>query len=380
MPFTEPDIDHLTHTQQQKNDRGITLKKFSLLTSVLMFLTACADSLGWLSRPQDPKDRNYRVEQVRFQGGDADVTLAGELTMPLGQGPFPAIILITGSGPQDRNEAIAGHKPFLVLSDYLTRNGFAVLRYDDRGVGESTGAFSSENRWKPTLSDFAQDAAAAYRFMQNIPAIDVQKIGFLGHSEGGYIASAAAEFVPAAFMIFLAAPALPLLPDVMATQVVDIARSQGKSQQDIEREQALCRDLTEILRTSPSVADARNQIEKRLQSHGLTRAEIKANMEVWGSDWGRHYASYDPLPAFRRFKNPVLALFGGSDLQVSAAENAPIMKSVLTNPESEVLVLDKLNHLFQPSETGRIEDYILIDTTIDPRALNAISEWLSGIL
>lgn len=300
--------------------------------------------------------------------------------MPLGQGPFPAIILITGSGPQDRNEAIAGHKPFLVLSDYLTRNGFAVLRYDDRGVGESTGTFSSENRWKPTLSDFAQDAAAAYRFMQSIPAIDMQKIGFLGHSEGGYIASAAAEFVPAAFMIFLAAPALPLLPDVMATQVADIARSQGKSQQDIEREKSLCRDLTEILRTSPSIADARSRIEKRLQSHGLTRAEIKANMEVWGSDWGRHYASYDPLPAFRRFKNPVLALFGGSDLQVSAAENAPVMKSVLTNPKSEVLVLDKLNHLFQPSETGRIEDYILIDTTIDTRALNAISEWLSGIL
>ncbi|TQV74503.1 alpha/beta hydrolase [Exilibacterium tricleocarpae] len=354
------------------------MKKFSFFTGIVMLVALCASSLGLLPRPQNPKKRPYRIKPVQFKGGGTDVILAGELTVPHGEGPFPATIMITGSGPQDRDETAVGHKPFLVLSDHLTRSGFAVLRYDDRGVGDSTGEFVSDGMWKPTMEDFAKDAAAAYHFLQGLPEVNQEKIGFVAHSEGGYIAPAAAELVPAAFMVLLAGAALPLLPDVILTQIADVTRAQGKPQKDIEHGQDLFKDITKILKTSVSTSDARSHIEARLKSHGATRTEIKANMEVWGSDWARYYANYNPLPALRQFKKPVLALFGDRDLQVSAVENAPVVESALSNPESEVIVFQNLNHLFQPSESGKVEEYVWINTTIDPIVLRKITDWLSA--
>lgn len=182
-----------------------------LIVIIVSMLTSYGCALGLWPRPQEPKERPYRVETVRFAGGESDLLLEGELTMPYGDGPFSAAVLITGSGPQDRNESVAGHKPFLVLSDHLTRSGYAVLRYDDRGVGQSSGDYSVA-----TAKDFAADAAAVFSWLQRHPKINPSRIGFIGHSEGGYIAPLAANSAhDVAFMVFLAGPAKPLLPDVM---------------------------------------------------------------------------------------------------------------------------------------------------------------------
>ena len=338
------------------------------------FLAGCASAAGLISRSQDPKNRPYRIETVLFAGGDTNVELAGELTMPRGGGPFKAVILITGSGPQDRNEAIAGHKPFLVLSDYLTRKGFAVLRYDDRGIGKSTGDFAAA-----ALPDFAADAVAAFEWLSTRPEIDTANIGFLGHSEGGYIAPVAAGRVPAGFMIFLAGTAKRLLPDVIETQTSDILRSQNQPQATIFRAVSQVRALTRILKAAKSATEAKNQLARYLESEGFTPSQIRTNLDLWATNWGMGYADYDPLPALKSFNGPVLALFGSTDLQVSARENAPETTTALQNSQSEVVIFPGLNHLFQPSKTGRIEDYLTIKITIDPSVLSKISGWLKGL-
>lgn len=343
------------------------------MVSVAGLLASVRATLAhWLPRPQDPRSRPYQVMQVRFQGGADEVRLEGELTMPVGDGPFTAIILLTGSGPQDRNESIAGHKPFLVLSDHLTRQGFAVLRTDDRGVGKSSGDYG-----QAALSDFAADAAAAYAWLSARSEIDGRRIGFLGHSEGGYTAPAAARRVPARFMILLAGPAKPLLPDVMDTQIADINRSRNSSAEASDKERQTLASLVDILKSAKTPADAEKGVRTLFESAGASKAEVSANVGFWGTRWAMEYVNHDPLPALKNFSGPVLALYGDRDLQVSAVENEPVMRPVLQNPHSEVRVMPGLNHLFQPSETGRVEDYVHMDVTIDPSVLLAITDWLN---
>ncbi len=355
----------------------------TLFVTAMALLTGYGCTAGLWPRPQEPKERPYRIETVRFPGGEGSVQLEGELTMPYGDGPFPAVVFITGSGPQDRNEKVAGHKPFLVLSDYLTRRGFAVLRYDDRGFGKSTGEY-----FKATPDDFAADAAAAFALLQHHPGVDGTQIGFLGHSEGGYIAPLAARrVIDAAFMIFLAGPAKPLL-SVMKDQVRDLLQSIGASETVIAKGTQQFIKLMEILRTTDNTEEAKIQLKAYLKKEGVSTLtgkklswfEFYEGVRLWASPWGKWYAAgYDPLPALKSFNRPVLALFGGTDLQVSAKENAPIMASALMHPKSEVCVLLGLNHLFQPSESGKVEEYAKIKTTIDERALRKIGDWLETV-
>ncbi|MFS4580440.1 alpha/beta hydrolase family protein [Phaeobacter sp. C3_T13_0] len=346
--------------------------KLFLVIFGLVLLAGCAAFISW-PRPQDPRDRPYLVEQVRFSGGDG-VILAGELTMPSTGGPFPAAIFLSGSGESDRDETILGHRPALVLSDHLTRAGYAVLRFDDRGVGKSTGDFDTA-----TLRDFAEDAVGAFNALYQRVDIDRRRIGFIGHSEGGYKAPLAAMSVPAEFMVFLGGSAKPLLPDVMATQFADTQRIEGVDEDVIAKARQQYEAATQILARPGPIRETRAELDAYLITQDIKPGPRRETLELWGTPWGIEYASYDPEPALRAFDGPVLALFGGTDLQVSAKENAPLMRRLLRHPQSKVIVLDGLNHLFQPSETGRISEYMWIDTTIDPSVMDLMAKWLDDL-
>ncbi|NRA22489.1 MAG: alpha/beta fold hydrolase [Oceanospirillaceae bacterium] len=348
------------------------MKFFSLLALCSM-LSSCAAMVNLMGREQDPTDRPYQIEQIQFTGGSG-VTLAGELTMPNTGGPFKTVVLVSGSGPQDRNEAVVGHRPFLVWSDHLTRAGFAVLRYDDRGVGESTGDYALA-----TIQDFAEDTAGAVRWLAARPDISSENIGIMGHSEGGYIAPAAALEVPVAFMVLLAGAVKPLLPDVMTTQYNDILTSTGADASTISQARRQVKKLTEILQGSGSVADKRAELDAYLIQEDTTATDRKILLNFWVTPWGVFAANYDPRPALRAFDGPVLAVFGSTDLQVSARDNAPEARRILRHLSSKVVVLDGLNHLFQPSKTGSIDDYPWIETTVDVEALMTVSTWIHAL-
>ncbi len=338
-----------------------------------LLLSACTALTGLSKRPQDPDDRRYKVESVRFAGGSG-VTLAGELTMPQVGGPFKAVVLISGSGPQDRNEALAGHKPFLVLSDHLTRAGFAVLRYDDRGYAESTGDYDTAD-----LYDFADDAAGAFRYLESRAEIDDTAIGYIGHSEGGYIAPVAARQTDPDFMVFLAGAARPLLPYVVATQTADLMRAEGADEALIDLATTQYQMGSAILAQKAPLSEVRENLDDYLASQGLGRRDRRAFLDQFATRWGVSYAAYDSSAALRALSNPVLALFGETDLQVSAKEEAPVMRASLRHPRSEVQVIPGMNHLFQPSQTGLPSEYSEIETTISVDVLNRISKWIGAL-
>lgn len=343
-----------------------------LLLSFSVLLSACTGITGLSARPQDPVDRRYKVEEVRFAGGSG-VTLAGELTMPQTGGPFKAVVLISGSGPQDRDEALAGHKPFLVLSDHLTRAGFAVLRYDDRGFAESTGTFETAD-----LYDFADDAAGAYRYLQSRSEIDSAAIGYIGHSEGGYIAPVAARQTDPAFMVFLAGAARRLFPYVIATQSADLMRAQGADETAIDTAVTQFEIGSSILKQQKPLSEIRDDLDSYLTSQGMGRRDRREVLDQFATRWGISHANYDSTAELRSLSNPVLALLGEKDLQVSAKEEARVMRASLQHPRSEVQVIEGANHLFQPSRTGLPSEYANIETTISVDVLNRISTWISA--
>ena len=328
-------------------------------------------------RPQEPNDRPYVIKEVSFPGGVEGVTLAGELTMPREDGPFPAIIMITGSGPQDRNEEVAGHKPFLVFSDYMTRRGYAVLRYDDRGFAQSSGDFQTA-----TTKDFATDAAAAMRWLKLQANIDVSRIGYVGHSEGGYIAPLAAEEENAAFLILLAGPAKSL-NEVALKQNTEFAKLEGMDEKQINDIRTYAGDLLRIFRYASTPEEANQRAWKlfnaRKKSLGSLAYIAEESLKHQPSTWLMWLINYDPIPALKAFSGPVLAVFGDKDIQVSASDNAPIMEKVLSNSHSRVLTFPNLNHLFQPTETGAMSEYWWKTTTFDEQAMKAIADWMDEL-
>jgi len=347
---------------------------------VLATLTACSSvsDAFWSSiapRPQNPKGRPYEIVEVSFTS-EPDVVLAGEFTKPFGDGPFPGIVLITGSGPQDRNESLAGHKPFLVISDHLTKAGFAVLRYDDRGVAKSTGDYEMA-----ALEEFSSDAIAAIEWLREQPGVDASMTGYLGSSEGGYIAPHAAIKSEPAFMIFLAGPARPLIPDVMVDQSTLIARSMKEDEDKIAEIPRQYEYLHRVLLESKNVLAAREALKPWLKKEQAgSDKQIEAFLDLWATPWGMSYARYNPKPSLSGFQGPVLALFGGADFQVIAEKEVPLMREYLTDPRSEVCTFSRLNHLFQTSTTGLLNEYWEIETTIEPYVLDHIENWLSYVV
>jgi pimeloyl-ACP methyl ester carboxylesterase len=339
-----------------------------------------------LRRPQEPKKPYpYDEQEVAFENRIGGVKLAGTLTRPRGEGPFPAVLLISGSGPQDRDEFILGHRPFLVLADHLTRHGIAVLRVDDRGVGGSTG-----NWMEATSEDNAADVLAGVAFLKQQPKIDPRQIGLIGHSEGGIIAPLAAVRSPdVAFIVLLAGTGLTG-EEIISRQSKLIASSLGASNETIERDQELTRQIVAVLKQDPDekVADKLMQIlnahlaslpeAERKQAEEL-RSVYEAQIRLSNSRWFRYFLTHDPRPTLRQVKCPVLAIIGEHDLQVPAEDNLREIEQALAaggNKDRTVKMLPGLNHLFQTSATGSTAEYATIDETISPTALDTVSKWI----
>ena len=274
---------------------------------------------------------------------------------------------MSGSGPQDRDESLLGHKPFLVLADHLSRNGVAVLRYDDRGVAKSGGTFAG-----CTSADFARDAHAAVAFLRGRPGIDPKRVGICGHSEGGLIGPMVAAAHPAdiAFLVLLAGPGLPG-DEILKTQVRDIYKAEGKDEKAVAGLVAL--NQLSVGAMKKPWADPRPVLAAA--AGGLTgAAKDKWKPKAPGDPWMRFFVSHDPRPDLRKLTCPVLALNGEKDLQVAAGENLAAIKAAC--PHADCRPLPGLNHLFQPCKTGGIAEYSEIETTLDPAVLRAVAEWV----
>jgi pimeloyl-ACP methyl ester carboxylesterase len=325
-------------------------------------------------RPQNPrKPYPYREEDVSYQNKVQGNTLAATLTIPPGKGLFPAVVLITGSGPQDRDETIMGHKPFLVLSDYLTRKGIAVLRADDRGVGKSTGEFSGA-----TTADFATDTEAGIAYLKTRPEVNAKMIGLIGHSEGGIIAPMIAARNPdVAFIVMLAGSGVPG-DEIIVSQVRMIAEASGKSHEEAMKAAAKERQVLNLLKQNTDDALLQKQLREELAGEA-SDAQIGAAIKQLNAPWFRYFISYDPAPALSKVKCPVLALDGEKDLQVSAQENLPAIRKALEaggNKNFEVEELPGLNHLFQTAKTGLPSEYSAIGETMSPTVLQKIADWI----
>lgn len=345
------------------------------------------------SRPQEPEPPfPYEVEEVRFENPEAGIELAGTLTLPEGEGPFPAVLLVSGSGPQDRDETVFGHRPFLVLADHLTRRGIAVLRVDDRGVGESGGTFADA-----TSLDFALDARAGLDFLESRPEVDRDAIGLVGHSEGGIIAPMVARRSDRVdFLVLLAGPGLPG-EDLLLLQGAAIARAMGASAAQIDEQQALQEALFRVVgeEKDPEARQERLEATLRERVERMSDAERavggiptdSAGLEAWleaqvsraASPWFRFFLRHDPREDLRQVSVPVLALIGGRDLQVPPEENLPEIEAALVrggNRDVTVMELEGLNHLFQHAETGSPAEYARIEETMAPEAMEAVAQWI----
>ncbi len=338
-----------------------------------------------LVRPQEPLPP-FPYEQEEEVYLNEGVELSGTLTLPEGPGPHPAVIMITGSGPQDRDEALAGHKPFLVVADALTRAGFAVLRSDDRGVGGSGGDLA-----QATFDDLVGDVLSAVALLRSRSDIDPGRVGLFGHSEGGFLAPLAADrSSDVAFVVLMAGPAVSSL-EVLKIQNRLIYQLAGADEATIEDQLAYLDDLYELM-VGGDLAGAeelvRDQVEEQLDMLPAEQrldpverqAIIEAQVASVATPAFRSFMLYDPQPVLRRLTVPVLAFYGKLDIQVPAVQSAGRMSGALRvagNSDYTVEVFDGLNHLMQPAITGAIEEYGQIEITIAPEVLELVIDWLA---
>jgi len=338
-------------------------------------------------RPQHPKPPfPYAQREVTYTNAVDGTTLAGTLTLPEGAGPHPAVILISGSGPQDRDETLMGHKPFLVIADHLTRRGLAVLRSDDRGVGESSGSVLQSSS-----EDFAGDVLAAIEFLNKQPQIDAHRVGLIGHSEGGIVAPmVAARCEQVAFIVLLAGTGLPGA-DILRMQLEAILKASGTPPEIIRRQldaQGRIIDLVLAGADEEAVRQATRELVALQSGRPATQtAPASEGMEALVSQqaanmmspWFRSFLALDPREALRRVRCPVLAMNGSLDLQVPADRNLSEIERAVGeagNAEVTVVKLEGLNHLFQEVTTGLPNEYAMTEQTISPRALEALTDWL----
>ena len=329
------------------------------------------------ARPQYPvAPFPYDAEEVTVASGD--VRLAGTFTHPRQGGPFPAVLLVTGSGPQDRDETVFEQKPFLVISDYLTRAGYAVLRLDDRGTGKSTGTFGTSG-----LPEFTDDALAAVAWLKARPDVSGKRIGILGHSEGGMVGPlAAVRSNDVAFLIMLAGPAQPF-DELMAEQWAGLMRVAGASEAAIEANTEISRQAFTILRQESDSAKARERLQQVAAEWKTKQPELAAQFEAGVpkllTPEIRSLFAYSAAETLAKLRCPVLALFGGKDLQVPADSNIRAAAAAFTAghvPSFTLVKLSGLNHLFQTAKTGNVTEYAQSEETISPRALETIGAWL----
>jgi len=335
------------------------------------------------NRPQEPKPPyDYVIKEVSYKSTTDDVVLAGTLSLPKGDGPFPAVMLLSGSGPQDRNSSIFGHKPFLLLAHELTQSGIAVLRFDERGVGESGGRTS-----EMTMATQMGDAQAGINYLLSNNQINRTKIGLLGHSLGGILAPKLAIENDIDFLVLLAAPGVNG-DAMMLKQRKDLLKLRGATDKQIEGTNGMLASLYSELRKSSLEDEAlKTELQKKLAVKYQSTIPEKELNEMVNSivDNEELMAILKSSPAnyFQKVSCPVLALNGSKDFQVSAKENLAAIEKALSdggNTAIETHELESLNHLFQDSDTGDISEYQLIEQTMSPEVLRLITEWVSNIV
>lgn len=337
-----------------------------------------------LLRPQEPKGAvPYEEEEVKYSNINANVTLAGTLTLPRSGKPSPAVLLIAGSGPNDRNETLFGHKPFLVLADHLTKQGFVVLRVDKRGVGQSTGNYNVS-----TSEDFAADVLAGVEYLKTRKEVDAQQMGLIGHSEGGLIAPlVAVKSNDVAFIVLMAAAGVTGEATLYAQEVL-ISRAMGVAEEQIRHQLDFQKQILSVIKSESDLEKARillreivaNQLAKLPEEEQQTCADVmEAQIRRCNSKWFRYFLTYDPITSLKHLKIPVLAINGELDSQVPSKQNLPVIAKILEeagNRNYRIIEFPKLNHLFQTCETGSILEYGKIEETIAPVVLDTLSGWL----
>ncbi len=342
-----------------------------------------------LVRPQTPKPPfPYRSEEVTFPNKSAGITLAGTLTLPEKGNNFTAVILITGSGPHNRDEEILGHKPFLVIADYLTRNGIAVLRYDDRGMAKSTGIFATS-----TTADFATDTESAIEFLKTRKEVNPRKIGLIGHSEGGIIAPmVAARSKDISFIVLLAGSGVRG-DSLLLLQNELLARAAGMPEDKIARGRKLntiiynkivsAKENVSIQEITALFAQIKNDLAE-FKPEGMADDDfIRMNVAATANPWTQFFLRYDPAPALEKVKCPVLAVNGSKDLQVPANVNLAAINTALKKGGNKAVTVKEypnLNHLFQECTTGLSTEYETIEQTFSPTVLKDLTKWIITIL
>lgn len=367
-----PDMSHLAGTWQVTNQSPVPLE----------FVRGDVAASVTRKHPQTPQPPfPYRAEEVAFDNPvQKGVHLAGTLTLPAGKGPFPAAILITGSGQQDRDETILGHKPFAVIADYLTRHGIAVLRVDDRGMGGSTGEVT-----KATSADFATDANAAFAFLRTRSEVRGDAIGFIGHSEGGMIGPIAmATNKAVAFLVMLAGPGTET-QQLLLAQRRAVALGMGSSEEEIRRAEPVMAALFKAVASGATYEEGLAAARAVLTPDAMIAigappgADSQLILAQMGTPWFRYFFQYDPAPNLRKITVPVLAMNGSLDQQVLATPNLAAIRAALKdNRDVTILELPGLNHLFQTAKTGAPGEYADIEESFAPVALERVARWINA--
>lgn len=332
--------------------------------------------------PQKPKERAqtpqppfpYTVKDVEFVNPSAGIVLSGTLTIPDNAKNVPAVVMITGSGAQDRDESVFGHRPFAVIADHLTRQGIAVLRFDDRGTGKSGGKFSAA-----LTSDFAADARAAFGFLASQPGIDKKKMGYIGHSEGGQISfmNAAADS-RVAFIVALAAPAIKGAEVMIRQNEMVFEAATGMKMPEAAHESVV--QMFDAIASSNDTEALRSELKRILcleSTPESQRTAVERQIESAVSPWYVGFVKSDPSAAIKATKCAVLALGGSNDVQVEASTNLAAIKALCGSKSVTTKEYPGMNHLFQKCASPKEGlNYGEIEQTIAPEVLTDISTWL----
>jgi len=330
------------------------------------------------TRPQDPQPPfHYQIEEVTFVNEKEGNTLAGTLTIPEGEGPFPAMVLVSGSGQQNRDEELMNHRPFWVIADYCARHGIAVLRYDDRGIGGSDGEVKNA-----TSMDFSYDAEAAFDYLRYRKEINATKVGILGHSEGGVINFMVSSRRPeVAFLVSLAGPSVNGIA-VLKEQQAAILRASGMTEEMVRFNGNANAQMFDIIETSNDREEADTLLRQLLKGWGYNEELTEQTVGQMASPWMYYFLRYDPTDAIVKTNCPALLLNGTKDLQVIASQNLPGYEKIIAEHGKTNLILRELpdlNHLFQHCETGSPNEYFEIEETISPEVLEMIVGFVKGM-
>lgn len=319
---------------------------------------------------------SYDTVNVKFRNEHDAISLSGTMTFPKEKGIYPAVILVSGSGPQDRNSTIFEHETFKVLADYLTKNKIIVLRYDDRGVGQSEGSFN-----KSTIADFSRDAVAALDYLKKQPQVDIKRIGIIGHSEGGLIAEllAGQKYPQLSFIVSLAGPAVSI-DELMVEQLYKVGKVAGLSEEQLAANRIINAKNFSILKSDLNDAEAYEALKENMKNIPAYTAESNNELNQLLAPSFRYFMKIEPENFIRKISIPVFAAFGSLDVQVDANQNIyGLQTNLRKNSKNKIIEYPKLNHLFQTAVTGAVNEYATIEETFNTQVMKDIANWIDQL-